>query len=297
MGIVMYTPHVALQERRRTPAGKVASWLYSRAAGTFLQSSVSFLFFDSQIARVSTAITIGLAVGFLADFGFSFSIASVLGPTAGWGAAVASCIVLAAVAGAGAGGAPGGISAAFWGWLIGGAADWVAVDILSDPASKLRLKILAWLLTALAGWLVGLLAAWLYRRVTEHHPRIRRIFEGIAIVVVVVAVSFFLWRLTGWLLAVPEVASYLRRIPGLASSLLETSPGRWGVGSFIAFSVGVPVYWLGYWIVESIKDRELLNPVKTIGWLHDEGFVAFWLLVVALTLCCVRLGSSLPWEQ
>jgi hypothetical protein len=279
MVVVLQTPHVAFQQRDRSPLGKVAAWFYARAAGTFLQSTVSFLFFDSQIARVSSALASGLILGFLVDFSVHLLGIQATGAI--------SCGVLGIVAGAAAGGLGGGLANVFWPWMIGGVADSIASEYVSDPVSQLNAKILAWLLTAVISWLIGLFAAWLYKRLTRDHPRLRRMIEGFTIGVVLAALSVVLWRLASFV--VPRsVLVPVGTVYTILRSWLIGDMGIW-VQTWLWVGVGgIPLIWFVYWVQEWFRWRS--KPWHRIS----DGGVLFWLLWLAITLWAWRIAQGLP---
>ena len=232
MSYVVYTSHLAIQERTRTPLGKLASWLSSRAAGTFLHGTLSFLFHGSLVARVATAITVSLALSAVIDFSFTFFLPSAVG--------LATCATIGLLAGFAAQGSGGAVIGFVWGWLIGGAVDALAADLISDPAMRIGSKVLAWLVTALLGWVIGLFTAWCFEKLTANHRRLRKIIERIAITLVLACLVLVSFKLLAWLLTTYPVVSTI-------SGFLKSN-WRWIV--VIAcwlLALGMPIYWVLDW--------------------------------------------------
>src|ERR1700749_2563906 len=115
MSVAVYISKVAIKQRKRTPLAKVATWFVNRSAGTSLQPLFSFLFVKSVIARISTAIVLGLIIGASLDLSFQWMPTPYHSDMA--------CALLGLAAGLLAQGRAGAFIGFFWGWLIGGIAD------------------------------------------------------------------------------------------------------------------------------------------------------------------------------
>lgn len=191
MSYVVYHHTVSIQERRRSPLSNVAAWIYGRAAGTFMQESLRFLFEGSIFARFAVAITVGVLLGAAIDFSVSFT------PVYG---AQLTCMVLCAVAAAAAGGFGGVLPGAFWGWLVGSLADTLAAEVVSGWTEQVFVKVAAWFATCVVGWIVGLLFSWLYDRYARRYRRFGRVLTGAMISLTLAAfavTTFYAARFVG----------------------------------------------------------------------------------------------------
>jgi molybdopterin-binding protein len=195
---VIYTKRVAIQERQRTPLGRVSAWLCGRAAGTLLKGVVSQVVYGSLLTRVAVALSIGVCLGAFLNFTLVRTLPSYGG--------IAAVVVVAAVAGMAAGGAGGFIVGLFWGWLLATMADSLTKEFMSNAIPSAAPKIVSWLLSCLAGWCVGLLIRrWYVRHV---HPRrgFARTVRWLGGVLALSAIAVVLWRFAG------VVLEYIHRI-------------------------------------------------------------------------------------
>jgi hypothetical protein len=205
MGYVVYTSHVSVQERKRTPLGKFTSWFHRRLAGTFIQKYFSFIIRGSLITRYATAIALGLLLGVL----FDFSIHLYLPTTSGNPIA---CAILGAIAGLGACGGFGVPIGALWGWLIGGITDTIASELISDPVSNIPSKIIAWCTTCLIGWWIGLFAEWCFNKMSAKSKRWRKFIIRLFILVSFVSIAIFLYHLVFWGFINYPILTFIARI-------------------------------------------------------------------------------------
>ena len=273
MSFVVYHS-LSVQERHRTPAGKLAAWICSRAAGTVLQNSVYFIFRRSWLVRIATAITIAILIGALADL--SFRLLPVTGSV------VASCAAVGLLVGLGAAGAGGAALGLLWGWLIGGIADAVSAELLSGPAERVGNKLAAWMVSALAGWVVGRAVDRLYHRLAEDHRRLRALLGKTGLVVALGSISLFLYRFSIW--------SWQMGYIGIIAKWLARHWRSIGVALTWLITVLVPVFWYASIEGDSLiraMNSERLNPDRPaygnpldrfpshLGCLATTGFIIY----------------------
>jgi len=170
-----------------------------------MQELLGFLFHGSVVARVATAITVGVLLGFIVDF--SVRLVAAPAVAASWShtpsgggvpESVIVCTVLGALAGVAAAGGQGGIVGLFWGWLIGGITDTLASEGASDSADKIPVRVLSWFITCLIGWGVGWTCSQLFEKYGARAPRFRRFVIGVFITVTVASFAVVLLRLAAW---------------------------------------------------------------------------------------------------
>ena len=276
--------HVALQTRHRTPLGHVAAWFYRRFVGTFLESTISFVFFDSSLARMMSVVAASVAVDAIADFTINVAIG---GP---WMAA--STAVTALIVGFGAGGPPGAVVACFWGWIIGSAVESFSQELIGDSLSDLQCRILAWLVTWTSAWCIGLFTASCYEKLIARRPAIFVPMAQVIVVAGLLLLSVSLVTLFRSRTASVDWSHLALAYWNAMAMRLRSADGRALCVMMAIATIGLPVLASIAWAFERI-DRGWQNPLRALFFKY-HGLVACWLLVLAVTLWAYQFAGLEP---
>ena len=264
MSYVIYTSHAALTQRSRTPLRKCLAWMESRLAGTVLQQVLGSLLKGPVITRYSVAILCGLLIGLLFDFSIS-----IVWPGA---PSTIACAALACVVGLLAQGAGGAIVGLIWGWLIGGLADSISSEFISEQTTPLRNKVVAWIVTCIASWYIGLLVEKAYDYLERRHKKIAKWIRRVLVVVILGSVGGLLVPLAP-ILVLPS--TYIEAVHWIISNWrIVVILLCWAL--VLATLISLFISWLGHGsrqLIEHIVRRQSYEPYAGLtlgGYRHSR---------------------------